>query len=183
MRQIKLFKDDEKAFGGSLMTTVKGRLGGRPLATRKTMHLILRSSQAHGDFSFKKPCHERKIKLIITKFSQKYGVKIYSLANVGNHLHFQIKLSNRHAYYAFIRAITSAIAMAVTGASRWNPIKKSTKFKGSFWDRRPITRVVIGKKAFLNLRDYILLNQLEGFGIDKNRGRFLIKMNPLLRTD
>src|SRR5271154_6007642 len=133
--QLKLLKDQPKAFGGSLFTTRKGRLGERPLDTRNTMHLILRSTKATGPWSFWKPKNKAEIQRIVSKFSQKYGIKICSLANVGNHLHFQIKLSNRFTYKPFIRAITSAIAMAVTGASRWKPLKKT--WEDRFWDERP----------------------------------------------
>jgi putative transposase len=190
MRQKELFKKNEKAFGGTLMTTVTGRIGCRPLHTRRTMHLVLRSTKAVGDWSFKKPKNEQRIKIIIEKFSKKYGIKILSLANVGNHLHFQIKLSNRFTYASFIRAVTGSIAMAVTNSSRWNPLKsRPTKIKGTkksphkiaqvkdrFWDYRPFTRIVKGFTAFLRLKDYIELNRLEGFGVRKEQGRFLIKM-------
>jgi REP element-mobilizing transposase RayT len=190
MRQIKLFKDDEKAFGGTLMTTARGRMGCRPLNTGHSMHLVLRSTKAVGEWSFKKPKNERMIKIIIEKFSRKYGVNIFSLANVGNHLHFQIKLKNRFTYAPFIRAVTGSIAMAVTDSSRWNPLKsRPTKMRGAkkysrkiahvkdrFWDYRPFTRVVQGYRAFLRLKDYIQLNRLEGFGVRKEQGRFLLKM-------
>jgi REP element-mobilizing transposase RayT len=115
------------------------------------------------------------IKRIISKFSQKYGIKILSMANVGNHLHFQIKLSNRNTFKPFIRAVTSAIAMAVTGVSKWNKLKEKLKF----WDRRPFTRVVKGFKAYLNLRDYIEINKLEGFGFQKPQARFFFAWNQL----
>ena len=119
------------------------------------MHLVLRSSRATGTLSMKR--HAGQIEKILRKFSAKYGVKVLSLANVGNHLHLQIKLSVRQGYKPFIRAITAAIAMAVTGTSRWN------KAKEKFWDYRPFTRVMQGRRGFLTLRDYIRLNRLEGF--------------------
>lgn len=126
------------------------------------MHLILRSTKAKGEWSFRRTQNEKKIREIVKKFAQKYGVKIHSLANVGNHLHFEIQLSNRQLYKPFIRAITASIAMAVTGASRWKP------GQGKFWDYRPFTRIVIGFKALLKLRDYIAINRLEGFGHTRN---------------
>jgi REP element-mobilizing transposase RayT len=166
MKQRELFKKEEKIYGGELRKKRKGRLGPRPLAVKSTMHLILRSSKAVGPWSFRK--HHRKINAIVDKFATKYGVKIISLANVGNHLHLHIKLSNRFTYKAFIRAITAAIAMAVTGASRWN------KLKEKFWDYRPFTRVVIGLRAFLNMRDYIRINQMEGQGYDRAHARLVV---------
>src|SRR4051812_1508681 len=101
------------------------------------MHLVLRSTKAKGEWSFKRAANEKKIQAILQRFSARYGVRVLSLANVGNHLHFQIRLTNRHTYRPFIRAITSAIAMAVTGASRWKPLKKEPKDR--FWDYRPFT--------------------------------------------
>ena len=179
--QIKLLKDQPKAYGGTLLKTRKGRSQSRPLDTKHTMHLILRSLRATGEWSFWKPKNKNEIKRIVSKFSTKYGIKILSLANVGNHLHFQIKLTNRYTYKPFIQAITSAIAMAVTGASRINPLKKEAKDR--FWERRPFTKVVMGFKAFLNLRDYIEINRLEGFGFTRPQARFFYAWNDLKDLD
>jgi putative transposase len=166
--QLELLKKQKDSYGGELLKTREGRMGPRPIATRDTMHFVLRSSKAVGDWSFKKPKNERKIEQISTKFSTKYGIKIVSLANVGTHLHFQFKIVHRLTYKPFIRAITAAIAMAVTGASRWN------RLKIKFWDYRPFSRVVRGYRAFLNLKDYIQINQLEGFGASRAEARFII---------
>lgn len=173
MKQISLLKKQKSAYGGELLKKRKGRLSGRPLTTKETMHLVLRSTKAKGEWSFKRPKNEHKIQQIIHKFSIRYGVKIISMANVGNHLHFQIKLSHRYTYKPFIRAITSAIMMAVTNASRWH--KKLASQSQKFWDNRPYTRFVQSFKAYLNLKDYIKINQLEGMGIDRDFARLLIK--------
>lgn len=61
--------------------------------------------------------------------------------------------------------------MAVSGKSRWK------KVDGKFWDYRPFTRIVQSLKAFLNLRDYIRINQIEGAGFTKDHARLLFK-NP-----
>lgn len=171
-RQINLFKNSRSDYGGDLLKTRNGRLRGRPLATRHTMHLVLRSTKAVGPWSFKRPNNEMKILKIVNKFALKHGVGIQSMSNAGNHLHLQIKLEHRLSYKPFIRAITAAIAMAVTGASRWKPLKKSANDR--FWDCRPFTRIAIGRSAFLNLRNYIKLNALESFGYSRKQGRVLI---------
>jgi hypothetical protein len=171
MKQKELFKKESKSYGGTLLKTRIGRSYGRPLSTKDSMHLVLRSSKAIKDWSFKKPIHERRINEIVTKFSIKYGVKVLSLANVGNHLHFHIKLANRYTYRPFIRAITSAIAMAVSGASRWN------KLKIKFWDYRPFTRVVQSWRAQLNLRDYLQINQFEGLGFSRPVAHYIVAID------
>ncbi len=161
-QQLNLLEKYKHSYGGSLLKTRKGRQGPRPLGLKYTMHLVLRSSKATGTWSFKKKKNETRIKEIVAKFAQKHAVNIVSMANVGNHLHFQIKLLTRYGYKPFIRAITSAIAMAVTGASRWKPLKKSPKDR--FWDFRPFTRVLQSFKEILRLSNYIEINRFEGFG-------------------
>jgi hypothetical protein len=169
--QLKLLKDSPKAYGGDLLKTRKGRAHGRPLDTHNTMHLVLRSSKAKGEQSFYRIENSRKIWGIIERFSKKYGIRVLSFANVGNHLHLQIKLANRFTYRPFIRAVTSAIAMAISGRSRWN--KQGPKEK--FWDLRPFTRVVIGWRAFLTLQDYLTINRAEGFGFSRAEAREVVK--------
>jgi REP element-mobilizing transposase RayT len=169
--QIEMLKKQPSAYGGELLKKRKGRAHGRPIDTKNSTHLVLRSTKAIGPWSFKRRENELEIRRIVSKFSIKYGIKILSMANVGNHLHFHIKIKNRYAFKPFIRAITAAIAMAVTGTSRWKPLKKEAKDK--FWDYRPYTRVVQSFRAFLNLRDYIKINQFEGFGYKREHARFL----------
>lgn len=190
-KQLKLLKTGPLSYGGELLKTRNGRLGPRPLDTKNTMHLVLRSSKAKGAWSFRRPDNQRKIKSIMAKFSAKYHVHILSMANVGNHLHLQIQLYKRQFYKPFIRAVTSAIAMAVTGMNRWskNGLRGSktnevsaiisrrehSSPKLKFWDYRPFTRVVKGFKAFLKLKDYIAINKLEGFGVQRNQARFILQ--------
>jgi hypothetical protein len=189
--QLKLLKNQKSSYGGELFRTRRGRSTPRPLDTRNTMHLVLRSSKAVGEWSFKRPKNERRIQEITDRFSEKYGVRIMSIGNVGNHLHFQIKLGSRFTYRPFIRAITAAIAMAVTGASRWNRLESILTHKADlstarsesgekalqtnrFWDYRPFTRVIQSYRALLNLKDYIEINQLEGFGVNRSTARFIV---------
>lgn len=170
-RQLKFFAQDLNAYGGDLLKKRKGRKRGRPLDTRNTMHLVLRSTKAVGKWSFLRSHNKVRIEQIFKKFSARYGVKIIAMANVGNHLHLQIKLSNRFTYNPFIRAVTGAIAMAVTQTSRWR--KLTTKER--FWNCRPFTCVVKSLRAFLNLRDYIRVNELEGSGVPRAVAQLLVK--------
>lgn len=169
MGQTGFLSKHKMHYGGALLKTRAGRAHGRPIDTRNTMHMVLRSSKAVDEYSFRKPGHARKIKNIINKFSSKYGIQVHSWANVGNHLHFHIRIKNRNTYKPFVRAITSAIAMAVSGVSRWKPSPI-----GKFWDYRPFTRVIVGFRGLLNIRDYIEINKYEGRGYAKIQARFLL---------
>lgn len=174
---------EKSAYGGDLLKTRAGRRGARPLSTRETMHLVLRSTKAKGEWSFRRPRNKVHVNRIIDKFSVAYGVRVISMANVGNHLHLQIKLSNRFTYRPFIRAVTAAIAMAITGRNRWTLAARKAKPPSSeksrrekFWDYRPFTRIVESFKAWLNLKDYVRINQLEGAGYKRNDARFMLKV-------
>jgi REP element-mobilizing transposase RayT len=166
-KQMAFFKSSAKAYGGELLKTRKGRAQGRPLATKNSMHLVLRSSRAKGEWSFRRAQNARAIQAILKKFAAKYGVRLLSIANVGNHLHLHIQLTNRYTYAPFIRAVTGAIALAVSKATRWGQ-----RLEGKFWDYRPFTRVVIGWRAALRLSDYVLINQFEALGQTRAQARF-----------
>lgn len=166
--QLDMLPKNQNACGGELRKKAKKR-GARAISVRHSMHMVLRSTLARGAWSFRK--HDRKIKDIVRKFSLKYGVRVISMANAGNHLHLQIQLSNRHTYRPFVRALTGALAMAITGASRWVNSLKGKKF----WDYRPFTRIVHGFRAFLTLRDYLHINRLEGWGYTRDQAHFLIE--------
>jgi len=58
--------------------------------------------------------------------------------------------------------------MSVTGASRWKPLAQK------FWNYRPFTRIVEGARDFLNVKDYIEVNQLEGLGYRRLEARKII---------
>ena len=168
--QLQLLKKTKSDYGGALRNKRAGRAGPRPISTQHSMHLVLRSSKATGDWSFLREKNKSKIKEIIDRFSRKWGVVVKRMENVGNHLHLHIQITSRHTYRKFIRAVTGAIAMAVTGASRWN--KMAT---GRFWDLRPFTRFVIGYNAVTILREYLDLNALERNGCDRELAKLFVE--------
>ncbi len=170
-KQLQFLRNSKKEYGGDLLKKRIGRSGGRPVSTQHTMHFVLRSTQATGAWSFTR--HQKAIRRILERFALKNGVRLKSMANVGNHIHIHLQLTNRHSYRAFIRAVTSAIMMAVTGLSRWH--RPTARNPRKFWDRRPFSRIVVGFKALLTLSDYILINQLESQGYARSEGRFLLQ--------
>lgn len=189
--QLSLLEAGKSAYGGSLRNTRRGRMGARPLSTRSTMHLVLRSSKAKGLQSFLRPQNAKRVKSIVDKFSFIYGVQILSQANVGNHLHIHLRLTNRYGYSPFIKAITGAIAMAVSGRNRWTANQAEASApqaaarditgditgdtgNGKFWDHRPFTRVIEGLRGILRIEDYVRINQLEALGFQRPAARRMI---------
>jgi hypothetical protein len=175
-RQLRLLPAASLAHGGELFRTRAGRRGPRPLSTRHTLHLVLRSTQARGEWSFRTLRNQGRIRRLAERFARRYGIRIVGLANVGNHLHFQLKLSNRRLYAPFIRALTGAIALTVTGRSRWKPRGSDPlERRRPFWDYRPFTRIVVGRRGFLTLRDYLALNRWESRGFDRATARRIVR--------
>jgi len=171
--QKDFFSPQGRQYGGTLLRTRKGRAQGRPLATRRSMHLVLRSSVATGDWSMNRPMNRRRIADLVDKFASRHHIRVHSFANVGNHLHLHIQLSKIAHYRPFIRGLTSAIAMAITGISRWSARMSEARVRlgnRKFWDYRPFTRIITGRRDFLGVEDYLSINRFESLGVPRNFG-------------
>ena len=145
------------AFGGSLLKKAKNR-HARPVSTKEPMHFILKSSKAVGRNSFGHSRNLRQVNALVENRCAKYGVKLITYSNNFNHLHMLLKFPSRAIYLRFVRSLTSALAVMITGA------KKNARAYEKFFDERPFTRIVRGMKAYKTAWDYIRLNQLEAAG-------------------
>jgi hypothetical protein len=107
-----------------------------------------------------------KVDKIVYKTAEKYGVRVYKYANVGNHLHVLIRVSKLMLWPAFIRELTGRIGSI---------LKTTLSLKEKYWKYRPHTRIVRGwNKAFKIAKDYVNLNFLEAEGyIDRNETKTL----------
>ena len=161
----------ELSFGGTLMKKAKNR-HARPVSSKDPMHLVLRSTQAKGTQSFRHPAKVKPVRMLVDRHCRKYGVKMIEFSNNGNHLHLMVKFPSRAVYLRFIRSLTGAIALLVTGANKFKGLKKK------FWDFRPFTRVVVGQRGYRIARDYVVLNQLEELGMIPHRENRLKGLSP-----
>lgn len=204
-KQFDFFTPSELAYGSSLMRRRKGRKkGGRPLTTKDTMHLVIRSTKARGAWSFRRRENAALIRKYLQRFAEKHFVKVFKVANVGNHLHLHIRIKKRLGYKPFIRAFTSAIAVGISrineapkahdsmaqevrlaesGSSGGSPIEHRIESDGftnaartrlKFFDLRPFTRVIKNMRAILTLRDYLRINELEGAGFHRGNARLIV---------
>jgi putative transposase len=164
--QVSFFKlkAEKKYFGGALLRNSHAKTA-RPISTKLPVHLVMRSDLAKRERSLLN--HERKIQKIIYRQGRKFGVKVYRLANAGNHLHLVILPRSRRAFQSFIRATSGLIARVVLKVERG-------KAKGlKFWDKRPFTRLLSWGRDYKITCDYLLQNTLEALGFSpyKPRGR------------
>lgn len=130
---------------------------------------MLKSLLAKGAWSFLTPKNKRIVKSVLETQAVKHGVQILSSANVGNHLHIHLKVRSNPAYKAFVRALSGALALKITGASKVN------KLEQRFWTQTPYTRFVHGIRDYMRLSDYIEINEIEGFGYSRKGAELFIR--------
>lgn len=158
--QFSLFEmKSKKIFGGSLLKKSNAK-EKRPISTKHAMHIVLRSSHAHGHRSFLKRTHSRAIDKILKGQARRWGIRLYRYENVGNHLHILLKTGHRKWLQGYLRSITGLIARMILGAQRGHA--KLIRF----WDGRPFSRIVAWGKAYMALHRYFDKNQLEALGFD-----------------
>ena len=146
----------QKAFGGSLL---KGNpRGARPLSFKRPLHLVLRSTHAHGPNSMLCARHEKKVKDLVHRLARQKGVRVYRFANSGNHLHLLIRARSGVAYKAYVRAFSGLIARLILGAERGRAKKLH------FWDARPFSRIVEWGREYSTVCEYVGQNTLEALG-------------------
>ena len=149
------------AFGGTLLRQKKNRYA-RPLSTKLPIHLVIKSSQAKGGWSFLLPRNRRILENTLKLMAKLYGVRVLEVGNSGNHCHFLLRISNRQLYKSFIRAFTGTMVRKICGTA---------KLARRFFDFRPFSRVVIGWRGYQIARDYVWLNHLEGLGVIPSRSQ------------
>jgi REP element-mobilizing transposase RayT len=145
-----------KEFGGS---SLKGNAHEqRPIAVKRSIHLVMKSSLARGEQSFLSKKRAKRIEDLIYRQGNLHGVKVYRFANSGNHLHLLIQPISRKAFLKYVRAISGLIARITLGA------KKGKALGLKFWDARPFTRIIEWGRDFRNVCNYVLQNTLEAIG-------------------
>ena len=145
------------------------RKGKRPFSRKKSMHLTLKSSKAIGQWSllnFRKP-----IEKMIQRAAKRRDVRVYDLANSGNHIHLLFRAKEKREFQNFLREISSKIAKQVTGA-------RKGRASGRFFDLLAFTRVIEWGKAFQIVKSYLLQNRLETAGSIPYKER---RTRPIIR--
>lgn len=131
----------------------------RPFATRKPMHLVLKSSMATGNCSLLRKENSSFVNRLVGKLAKECGIRVMEFSNNGNHLHFVIRARALIGYRRFIRVLSGLIARHVTGA------KKGVRQGRGFWDFLPFSRIVEWGKALREVRNYVIQNRLEAMGV------------------
>lgn len=164
------------AFGGSLLKNSNAKVA-RPVSTKRPMHLVLRSSSATGTKSFLRSKFTARIRTLIRKQAQLNGVKLFGVANKGNHFHLLILPRSRKAYLNFVRAISGLIARVVSGQERGKAKTSASTSRAAdlgqrtaalsskkFWDQRPFSRIIEWGRNFKIATAILTAGTIESIG-------------------
>jgi REP element-mobilizing transposase RayT len=171
------------------------------VAVKQAMHVVLRSSLARDHRSML--LHDRTIQRVLQRLAKRFHIRLYDIANSGNHLHLILRLPHREALSPFLKAATGLIARLVLKVERghaWQDRPKcrlsrghfpygsreSAKARGSgpvasdanpvrFWDARPWTRIVSFGPDFRRLKDYLMINRADLAGFTRASYRAMLK--------
>jgi hypothetical protein len=156
--QVLFFDPISKFFGGALM---KGRRKTqRPLAFKRPLHIVLKSSKARGKLAFMNPRNKGEIEHWLVEFAKVNGIRVYQIAVSRDHIQLLIRFPNRASYKCFIRSITGTLPRSVLGFEHPNE---------SFWDHQPFSRIIEWGKDYRGVMVYLNKIRLEANGlISKN---------------
>lgn len=163
--------------GGDL--SIGKRKTTRPFTPKAPAHIVLRSSRAKGAWSMLHRKHRAKILSMVYVYADRFKVKVYRVANVGNHLHLLVKAEEKKQLQDYLRVLAGRVAVTVTGARKYvkaldaHPLAKKQKGTRKFWDSLCWSRLVNWGRDFFNVSRYVLANELEEFS--KEHREWLLK--------
>ncbi len=141
----------------------------RPFDPKKPMHLVFRSTRARGVRSMLHPKNKKRVDVLVKSVARKSGVRIYQYANVGNHLHLLVSAGVRKDLQSFLRRLSGAIALLITGARKGSSQR--------FWDGLVYSRIVTWGREFKTVTLYVIRNLMEAeLGIKRDPGMRMFSM-------
>jgi REP element-mobilizing transposase RayT len=194
MKQQTLFKEpnEKRFFGGELLNG--RRKSSRPLCGKSAIHTVLKSQWARGTNAFTHRDNFTAIENLIRNRAKKYGIRIYRIAIVSDHIHLLLRAKRRWLYRAFISSLTGQIAQHVMKFQSFAGFLKRFAGEGyqkqhkeqKFWIYRPFTRILCWGRDYRNCLKYLLRNKLEALGFIKYQlrtdyyAKWRIKVVPML---
>lgn len=138
------------------------RKRARPIAIKRSMHVVLRAGNAKGPWNMLHKRHKNLVKFLVVDTAKRYEVRLYGWENVGNHLHLHVRVKSRRSLQYFLRVLPERIAYAITGCRSGRPI-------GRFWTDLAFSRIVAWGREFFHMRRYLWINHLEALGVPRKK--------------
>src|SRR5690349_19019378 len=112
MRQMSFLPAPIKEYGGD---TRKGkRKIRRPFDPKRALHVTLKSSKARGMWSMLQKERRLQVQELLHDTADKYDIRLFRYANVGNHIHLLIQAKKREHLRAFLREFAGKLAAMIT---------------------------------------------------------------------
>lgn len=169
MKQKNFFKASVSSHGGSL--SIGKRRSRRPIHTKNSLHIVLRSEIATGSRSLMK--NSQLVRRITLKASKRFNVQVYEKAICGNHLHLLIRGKSKINVQNFFRVLAGHIAQEIlrqfplTEKERGGAPKQKgcLKNRRKFWSLLLFSRVVGWGRDFANVSSYVIQNTREALNL------------------
>lgn len=117
------------------------RKTARAIGIRETNHVVMKAIVPVLRLQYS------LVKTVIRETQERYGVKLYALAIMEDHLHFLIQVPSRKAFADSMKFLASRIALRMG--------------MGRLWMKRCWSRLVRWGRDFLGARRYIDLNPMK----------------------
>ena len=143
--------------GGALRRKRRGRLA-RPLSTRTAIHLVFKAQRSNLRRGYRSPLGFYICNAVIKRYAKRFFVKIEQQAICNDHIHLLVRFSKRSLGQHFLRVVAGQIAQQL---EKNGFLVTDTQ---SVWKYRPFSRVVMGWKPYLTVKNYVRLNEKEARG-------------------
>ena len=158
-KQGVLFSDEKMTLIHGGESRAGKRKVRRPIALKRPMHFVFKSSQLASSSSFLLKRNREFISNLLKKEARLSGIRIYHQSINSNHIHLATYGKSRFGYQRFLRVVSSKIAQFITRAQKTKPLSEK------FWDNVPFSRIVEWGLSFKTLTNYIQQNILESQGM------------------
>jgi len=151
-------------YGGELRKSRFGR-GIRPLSTKDPLHAVFKIRAGSLKKGLRNPATYTLVNKLLLKYSKQFFVKIEQVSVNADHIHLLIRCSKRSLYHHFFRVLAGQIAQQLIQTGQQSTDTQNKKKEGpGIWKARPWSRVIKGYKAYVTVRNYVLLNKKEAEG-------------------
>ena len=141
------------------------------------MHVVVRATKAKGRLSFL--FHGQALEKILLRQATRFGVRLYDVANAGNHLHLLLKVDKMKDLGRFLRASCGLIVRKVSGTERGSPLPEMLR---GFFDLRPFSRILSWGKDYNHVKEYLMVNRLEMIGFERMSAKEMLAQIKVLKT-
>ena len=176
--------DHRYKHGGELRKKRAGRFS-RPLSTKHPHHLVFKlHKQKLRHRTLRSASGFLLTQKIIQHYAKMFFIKIEQVSIQNDHIHMLIRTSRRSLFQNFFRVVAGQISqqfqkegllkLMVTGTPSSAVKSRIEVPKVDLWMHRPFTHLAKSTWAYLNVKNYIQLNEKEVTGVvpyRKNRLR------------